>query len=54
MKTKKFHKKLMLNKKTIVDLKDEKLNTVKGGQPSEVMPCGTFLTICCTPDFPCI
>jgi natural product precursor len=54
MKTKKFDKKLTLNKKTIVDLKNEELNSVKGGQHSVVVPCGTMLSLCCmTPDYPC-
>ena len=54
MKIKKFDKKLMLNKKTIADLENEELNTVKGGKPTIATPCGgTHLTLCCTPFFPC-
>ena len=42
MKTKKFNKKLVLNKKTIAHLSDDKLIKLKGGMntpPSSI--CGT-------------
>ena len=51
----KIEKKLILNKETIVDLKTEELNSVKGGAPSRIICGGTLLTICCmtTIDLPC-
>jgi hypothetical protein len=60
MKTKKFAKKLTLNKKTIANLGNEQLNQVKGGcasKPGETS-CQTFTRIItCTcllncPDIP--
>ncbi len=54
MKKRIYMTKLALNKKTIADLKNEELNTVKGGKPSNATPCGgTHLTLCCTGFFPC-
>jgi len=42
MRTKKFNKKLNLNKKTIADLDPKKMNGIKGGAPS-AFPSG-----CCS------
>lgn len=51
----KIEKKLTVNKETIANLKTEELNSVKGGAPSLIHPCGTLLTICCqyTVDLAC-
>ncbi len=51
MKTKKFSKKLTLNKKTIANLENKKMNAIRGGaipktDPNKGCHTGTFL-ICC-------
>jgi natural product precursor len=51
MKTKKFHKKLVLNKKTISNLKDKEMRVVGGGftigSCAYTCPlCDTFLKTC--------
>ena len=51
MKTKKFEKKLLLNKKTISNLSNGQLSDVKGG----VLTLNTYVTVCsCTIHYDCI
>ena len=45
MKTKKFNKKLVLNKKTIVNLKNGQMKKVQGGKTYP--PCGSPCTEFC-------
>jgi len=57
MKTKSFSKKLMLNKKTIVNLENGEMNDVQGGVP-ESTTAVSIVTNCCfcnfsRPDMPC-
>jgi natural product precursor len=50
MKTKKFEKKLSLNKKTIADLDSKEMGAVKGGYkltiPTCIITCTRLGTIC--------
>lgn len=46
MKTKKFNKKLVLKKSTIVDLTDSQLTMLKGGTTE---PCNTLPRYSCSP-----
>lgn len=60
MKTKKFDKKLALNKKTIAHLDSVKLNAARGGIGGHLITtdqtcCGTCISICetCVTGYPC-
>ncbi len=48
MKTKKFNKKLTLNKKTVVNLDSSNMNGVQGGIVETYYTCPTNLTHCRT------
>jgi hypothetical protein len=49
MKTKKFHKNLTLNKVSVANLNNDKLNNVKGGFFTVRITCGDL----CDTDFTC-
>jgi len=54
MKSKKFEKKLSLNKKTIADLNSSEMNWLKGGQAEPTKSCDYTLCGCCTkPEHSC-
>lgn len=44
MKIKKFHKKLVLNKKTIAHLGNREQDVVKGGEPTRSCPSNCYCT----------
>lgn len=46
MKTKNFSKKLTLNKETIAQLRDEQLDEIRGGKPTNANTCYTCFTNC--------
>jgi len=55
MKTKKFEKKLVLNKKTIAHLANGELNAAKGGDPGlETLQLITCRRTCIITGYPCI
>ena len=49
MKAKKFNKKLLLNKKTVANLNNDKMSGVRGGMYTVQLTCGAF----CDTDFTC-
>ncbi len=49
MNTKKFGKKLVLNKKTISDLTNKEMQNAYGGAPTWWHSCGLSDEVCCIP-----
>jgi hypothetical protein len=46
MKSKKFSKKISINKKTIAHLNDKHLDTIRGGAPTKGNTCASCFTYC--------